>query len=184
MSLSLVSAYGQRRADDTSAAVANLFREQHEMVTWDQLCRLDLTRSDLRAQLNGGRWRRIYREVYATHTGPLTRSSEIWAALLACGPGAALSHKTAAELDGLVEPQLGGVVHVTVPVARRVVAEPGYRVHYLPRLTEARHPTRVPAQLRVEDTVLGLIDVAPSGHHAMAWATRLPAAPHHAGPPG
>ena len=154
---------------DLPASLGALVRNQQGVVTRQQLADQSVTRSRLRANLDAGRWRAVHREVYAVHRGPLLRLGEIWAGLLACGPGAVLSHETAAELDGLLDPLLGGVVHVTVPVARRVVAEPGYQVHYLHRLPEARHPTRVPPRLRVEDTVLGLTDAAPTANQAMAW---------------
>lgn len=102
---------------------------------------------------------------------PLPRLSRVWAALLYAGEGAAASHETAAELWGLLDvPER--VVHVTVPVARRVAGLDDVRVHYAHRLAESRHPTRIPPVVRVEDTVLDLVDQATSAQAAMSWVTR------------
>ncbi len=149
-----------------------LLAEQHGVASLNQLLALGLTRDQLRANLDARRWRRVHRATFATFSGPLPRDAELWAALLACGPGAALCHETAAECDGLLDPGTATLVHVTVPVERRVVAPEGVRVHYLHRLPEARHPSRCPPRLRIEDTVLGLTDAALTGREAAAWVLR------------
>lgn len=64
-----------------------------------------------------GRWRAICRGVLVTHTGELTRDQQLWVAVLAAGPGAALGGLTAAIEAGLRgfrrEP-----LHVLVPAGR------------------------------------------------------------------
>jgi very-short-patch-repair endonuclease len=52
------------------------------------------------ALLRSGRWRPLYRGIYAAYTGTPPRESQLWAGVLRAGPGAALSHHTAAEIDG------------------------------------------------------------------------------------
>jgi len=48
-------------------------------------------------RLKSAKWRRVQRGVYATFTGPVHREARLWAALRRAGPGAMLSHETAAE---------------------------------------------------------------------------------------
>lgn len=101
-----------------------------------------------------------------------SRPAQLWAAVLACGPGSALSHESAAECDGLVEQHDHAPVHVTIQAGRRVARPDGVRLHYLHRLGAARHPTRCPPRLRIEETVLGLTDAAATPQDAVAWVLR------------
>src|SRR3954449_9592015 len=127
-----------------------------------QAMRAGLTRNMVRRRLASGRWYRLQRGAYATFSGPVPRQSELWAALLRAGPGATLSHQTAAELHGLTD-QLSEQIHVTVPVARnpaRCGKIPGVIVHRSSRIGLARHPALAPPRTRVEETVLDLVETA------------------------
>lgn len=127
----------------------------------------------IRAELGAERWQQVHRNVYASFSGALPRLAEFWAGVLTGGTGAVLSHESAAELDGLIDPQPPGtLVHVTVPVERRVSRQPGVRIHYLHRLPTARHPTFAPPRLRIEETVLGLTDASRTAVEAMGWVLR------------
>jgi hypothetical protein len=95
--------------------------------------------------------------VYVTATGPLGYETRCWAALLYAGLGAVLSHATAAWWWQLRDDPPDDV-HVTVPVSRRVVPQPGVVVHYALHLDETRHPTLDPPRTRIDDTVLDLVD--------------------------
>jgi hypothetical protein len=120
-------------------------------------------------RLASGRWRYIYpgRGIFATFSGPLTREAQLWAAVLACGPEATLSHDTAAELYGLIE-RPTRPIHITVPVKRRVRRPPGVALHRSARLPSSRHPAREPPRTRVEDTVIDLTQEAASLDRASA----------------
>jgi very-short-patch-repair endonuclease len=76
-------------------------------------------RDAARSRLHNGRWRRICRGVFSTHNGPLTRDQQLWAAVLAAGPGARLAGVTAATESGVrglpAEP-----IQVIVPAQRMV----------------------------------------------------------------
>lgn len=50
-----------------------------------------ISRSTVSHYLDDCRWQAVYpgRGVYATFTGPLSRTAELWATVLACGTGAA-----------------------------------------------------------------------------------------------
>ena len=163
----------------TLAGVANelppLLREAAErqagVVTCGQAARAPLAWSAVEWRLRSGRWQRIYRGVYATFSGQLTRHAELWAAVLYSGPGAMLSHRTAAELAGFTDTPSESI-HVTVPVDRRVIPAAGIVVHRSARASEMLHPARLPPQTRVEETVLDLVDQAGSLDDAVGWVTR------------
>ena len=143
------------------------------MASRTQLLGHGVTVGKIRAELRANRWQQVHRNVYGLFTGALTRSAEHWAGVLTGGDGAALSHQTAAELDGLIEPQpTGSTVHVTVPVGRRVARQPGVQIHYLHRLPTVRHPSHSPPRLRIEETVLGLTDASRSASEAIGWVLR------------
>jgi very-short-patch-repair endonuclease len=61
------------------------------------------------------------------------------------------------------------VIHVTVPIGRRINPVPGLRVHRSLRLNEARHPSRTPPRTRIEETVLDLTQVARTFDVAFSW---------------
>lgn len=129
---------------------------------------------DLRAAealLRSGRWQRPRRGVYAVFTGPLSRGAQMWAAVLRAGPEAVLSHYSAAELDGFA-PGPSALMHVTVPLAQRVVKLPGVVVHRSGRLDLARHPVRRPPRTRVEETALDLAQMAGTFDDAFGWISR------------
>jgi very-short-patch-repair endonuclease len=126
--------------------------------------------------LRSRRWQMLYRGVYAAYTGPPAREATLWAAVLRCGPSAALSHFTAAELDGLSDRQ-GEAIHVTIPGHLRVSPSElefsgGRRrivVHRSARCDEAKHPARTPPRIRTEETVLDLVDLADTFDVAFGW---------------
>ena len=156
-----------------SRHLSDLLTDQCAVASRAQLVGHAITLSKIRAEVRADRWQQVHRNVYGLFTGALSRSAELWAGVLTGGVGAVLSHQTAAELDGLVEPQpSGSTVHVTVPVARRVARQPGVQIHYLHRLPTARHASRTPPRLRIEETVLGLTDASATAAEAMGWVLR------------
>ena len=96
----------------------------------------------------------MHRGVYADFTGAPTREAQLWAALLRAGPGAVLSHWTAAERHGLAgQAQCGGPPHR----ARR--ASPGAVGRRSPGSSSIGH-------------VLWIRPFIPLCHHrARAWST-------------
>jgi very-short-patch-repair endonuclease len=82
-------------------------------------------------RLNAGRLHVVHRGVYAVGHRILTREGRWMAAVLACGPGAALSHATAAAAWDLRRND--GLIHVTVRGSRK--APKGVRLHRSPTLT-------------------------------------------------
>src|SRR3954452_23363062 len=103
-----------------------LVRRQHGVIARWQLAELGLTPSAIRHRMSTGRLRLIHRGVYVVGRPELTQHGGWMAAVLACGPGAALSHGSAGALWGIRRP--GATIHVSVPANRRAKAD-GVRVH-------------------------------------------------------
>jgi hypothetical protein len=125
----------------------------------------------IKANVRARRWTRLFRGVYATFSGAPSRPSLVWAAVLRAGTGAVLSHHTAAEVQGLIDPSTGPI-HVTVPASRAVDRIPGVIVHRSRRLAVSRHPSRALPQTRLEETVLDLTQAASTLDEAMGWLAR------------
>ncbi len=153
-----------------------LIEQQHGVIArWQLRGRApDLAAAD--SMLRSGRWQWLYRGVYGAYTGKPSRMSILWAAVLRCGPDAALSHFTAAELDRIVDDQ-SDAIHVTIPEAMRIRFArwefgnglPRIVLHRSPRIAVARHPARTPPRTRIEETVLDLTDAAKNFDVAFSW---------------
>ena len=113
-----------------------LFR-QDSVITRRQALRF-LSSKALRHRVNSGRWRRVYRGVFVTHTAALTLHQRQWAAVLAAAAGGS------AYLAGLSALQLlrlkrvdSQVIHVLIPDERNDVSPPsGVRLHRTRRLAD------------------------------------------------
>jgi hypothetical protein len=127
----------------------------------------------MRNWVRSGRWQRLQRGVYAAFSGEPSRETVLWAALLRAGPGAVLSHQTAAERHGLIDDP-SPVITITVPASRTPARTriPGVVIHRSDAILKTRHPAMLPPCTRVEDTVLDLIQAAPSFDDAYAWICR------------
>jgi hypothetical protein len=82
-----------------------------------------------------------------------------------------LSHETAAEVSGLSDGPSRNV-HVTVPVNRCPEGISGLVIHRSTRAARSQHPTRLPPQTRIEDTVIDLTQTAAHLEDAIAWLAR------------
>ena len=152
---------------DVAAGVA---RWQAGVISRQQLLAAGLTAQMITTRLERGRWRMLYRGVYAAFNGPPPREAWLWAAVLRAGPGAVLSHLTAAELHGLIDSPADSIF-VTIPSTRRIRA-PGIIVQMSGRIGEARQPNRQPPRTSVEETVLDLTELALNFDDACGWITR------------
>ncbi len=90
-----------RRPELPDLAIAEVADMQHGVVTLDQLRSAGLSDSAVRKRAQAGRLHRVHRGVYAVGRSLLTEKGRWMAAVLACGPGAVLSHRSAAALWGL-----------------------------------------------------------------------------------
>jgi hypothetical protein len=125
----------------------------------------------IKFRVRSDRWRPLNPGVYATFTGAPGRGAQLWAAILSAGPGAALSHETAAELQRLTD-KPSDLIHVTIPWQRRILAPPGVSLHRSGRAAEAVEQDSNPPRTRVEETVLDLTQTAASFDDVCGWVTR------------
>jgi predicted transcriptional regulator of viral defense system len=94
--------------------IAELAEAQHAVVALSQLSSLGLGARAVSHRVQRGMLHRVHRGVYAVGHPLLTREGRWMAAILACGPHAVLSHRSAASLWGL-RPNARTAIDVTVP---------------------------------------------------------------------
>jgi len=117
-------------------AIAELAEAQHAVFRLDQIVDLGLTASAVRHRATAGRLHRCYRGVYSLVPASLLGREGRWlAAVFAAGPGAVLSHRSAAALHGL-RSYFGKYVDVTIP-CRTSRRHRGVRIHRSLTLTAA-----------------------------------------------
>src|SRR3954470_12587584 len=97
------------------AVLARLAAPQHGMVTRDQLLSAGLNADAIAYRLKVGRLHRVHRGVYAVGHLPPSPHARAMAAVLACGSGAVLSHRSAAALWRITPPWHGAVEVATGP---------------------------------------------------------------------
>jgi very-short-patch-repair endonuclease len=134
--------------------LALLAARQHGVVSSGQLHALGLSRYRARHKVRTGWLRAVHRGVYAVGQVPLSDRGRYTAAVLACGPDAALSHRPAGELWGLYRK----VSRIVVTVPRRRSGPPDVEVHES-RLLEPEHFTLLDG-IRVTSVARTLLDLA------------------------
>src|SRR4051794_2003858 len=100
------------------AAIWALVKRQHGVIARRQLLELGLSRRRIERRIGSGRLHPTWRGVYAVGRPLLDEHGRWMAAVLAGGPGAALSHGSAAELWGFGS-ERRGLIDVSVPTQRR-----------------------------------------------------------------
>ena len=96
-----------------------LGRVQHQagVVSRQQALDAGFSEKAIEWRLRRGTWQRLHAAAYATFSGIPSREGRLWAAVLHVGPGAVLSHETAAEIHRLTDKQ-SARIHVSVPIER------------------------------------------------------------------
>lgn len=107
--------------------IGRLAERQHNVISLPQLQLCGLSPSAVRQRVATGRLTRIHRGVYAVGHGRLTKRGRWMAAVLAYGPGAVLSHRSAAALHG-IRPDNRAKTDVTLP-SRSARRRPGIDIH-------------------------------------------------------
>jgi Protein of unknown function (DUF559) len=110
------------------------------VVAWAQLAALGVTAREVQVRIAAGRLHRIHRGVYGVVGDKLLRREGRWlAAVFAIGEGAALSHRSAGSLWGLLSSS-GRAPEVAV--ARKVKPRSGIHLHCLRSLPEGHTTAR------------------------------------------
>jgi hypothetical protein len=142
-------------ADGLDAAIAAKALHQHGNISRRQLLDLGLDRSAIAYRLRIGRLHRVHAGIYAVGRPPLTALERAAAAVLACGPGAALSHFAALALWGYLD-RRPAHFDVTVAVDRRPA---GVTVHRSSTVT--RRDIRMHRGIAVTSPARTPLDCAP-----------------------
>ena len=150
------TAAGIELADGVDRAIALLATHQHGIVERRQLIALGLSPAAIDHRVRAGRLIVLHRGVYTVGHAALTDRGRMRAALMAAGPTAVLSHRTAAAL-WKVTPSMPPFVEVTV-THRRPRSRAGLQIHATRRPPEIRtlHSLPLTAPLRT------LADLAPT----------------------
>lgn len=107
--------------------LAPVAASQRMLIRLEDVERAGGRRSDAQRRVEGGRWTRVDQGVFAIAGAPLDWTTRQLAAVLAAGPGAAVSHLAAARLHRLPAFDRAGL-EVTIPRGRRY-RRPGVRTH-------------------------------------------------------
>jgi very-short-patch-repair endonuclease len=135
----------ERDTTDVDRRIAKVAARQHGVVTTRQLEGAGVLSSGISNRTSAGRLHRLHRGVYAVGHPHLSNEGRWMAAVLACGAGAVLSHRSAAELwaidrrarrlPGTAGRSASRPVDVTVPVTRGKRRRDGIRLHRSSTLT-------------------------------------------------
>lgn len=145
--------------DSRFARAAAIATGQWGRVAWCQLVAVGIDRHTIQRWLRDGRLHSVHHGVYAVgHTAPSVEA-DYMAAVLAGGPGAVLSHRSAARLLRLLRRAAAPPPEITVPstAGRR---RPGIVVHRVP--ASAARDRAIVAGIPVTAVPRVLLDLAPS----------------------
>jgi very-short-patch-repair endonuclease len=123
---------------DADRWLADLATRQHGVVAWFQIDAAGIPRRRLDTWIALGRVFRVHRGVYAVGHRALSPQGRLMAAVLALGPAAALSHRSAAFHWGLLL-RPPSTVHVTVPSRGTRRRRRGIVVHRAPGIRSEVH---------------------------------------------
>jgi hypothetical protein len=139
-----------------STAAWRRARAQHGVLTRDDLLGLGFTPKSIKHRLATGRLHPISYGIYVVGRPELTPNGRWMAAVLACGDGAVLTHRSAAELWGIGR-EWEGRIDVTIR-RRSVIRRRGIKVRSRPALPSQNLVRR--HGIPVTDPVQTLIDLA------------------------
>lgn len=147
---------------DRDRVIAQIASRQHGVITRTQLLSAGILPSGITERVRASRLHRVHRGVYAVGHPGLSKEGKWMAAVLACGNGAVLSHRSAAALCGFAPKPRGRwdelTPEITVPGHGGRARRSGIRIHrsstLLPSHTTIRFaipvtkPARTLADLR------------------------------------
>ena len=147
---------------------------QSRVVSRQQALGHGLSGKALAKKAKSGAWQRLQRGTYATFSGVPPREARLWAALLRAGPGAVLSHETAAEVHRLVV-KPSSKIHITVPASRnpaRLGYIPGVIIHRSRNVASQPLPPWQLPRTPIAETVLDLVAASKTFDDAYSWLSR------------
>lgn len=147
---------GTKIVQSSARAIWALVERQHGVVSRAQLLARGLSSEAIKHRVATGRLHPVHRGVYAVGRPDLPREGRWLAAVLACGAGALLSHRSAAALRNVIVRE-GPDIEVSVP-AVRVARRPGVKT-YRRSLLEPEHAD-VCCRIPVTSPFLTMVDLA------------------------
>jgi hypothetical protein len=138
--------------DRLSSKIAQAAVRQQGNVTREQLLAIGMTSAAVGRWVKAGRLHRVHNGVYSLGRPPVTPHERASAAVLACGPGAVLSHGSAMTLWGFWR-RWDTPFEVTVPGDRRPRGIRSHRSRSLHRREVRRHhgiPVTSPARTQLD----------------------------------
>ena len=148
-------------AAEVERAVAAVAARQRGVVTVRQLEQCGLGPGAIKHRVAVGRLQRLWRGVYAYGHRELRLEGRLLAAVLACGPGAVLSHRSAADLWGIL-PTARRDIDVTVATRGGRPRRRGIDLHCVRRLGESDVTTSDGIAITtVARTLVDLCDLVP-----------------------
>lgn len=109
-----IARQGKRQSRLRERAIATLAARQHGAISRRQLLEIGVRQGAVEHRLATARLHRIHAGVYAVGQPVIKREGRWMAAVLAAGPGAVLSHRSAAVLWRLLDPT-GRAIEITAP---------------------------------------------------------------------
>jgi very-short-patch-repair endonuclease len=144
-----------KKQQDPAGEVWDLVCKQHGVVARSQLLGFGIGSRSIEHRIAKGRLHRLWRGVYAVGRPQVSQKGRWMAAVLACGPPALLSHRSAAALWGIAPAPRTGPIEVVASVFHR---RAGIRVHRR-RDLRPKHRREVEA-IPVTDPISTLVDLA------------------------
>ena len=160
--------------DKRSLTWRSQLQSQFRVISREQASAAGFTDSAIGWRLRSGTWQRLHRGAYAAFTGNPSREAKLWAAVLRVGPGAVLSHETAAEVHGLTD-KPDPRIHVSVPAERHPARHTKIRgvvIHRARKLVPEWEAPWILPRTSVEETVLDLVAAARTFDDAYGWISR------------
>ena len=161
-----------RMGNTIPPSLRRIIAEQAGVVSRRQVLGAGVSRNTIVSKVDHGLWQRLHPGVYGTFTGPLSWEAGLWAAVLYAGPGALLSHETAAEILGLTSRRCP-VIHVTIPASRRVRPPQGIAIHHSSFDYPRWRPQRgIPPHTFYAETIVDLAAAADNLDDVVSWLSR------------
>lgn len=161
-------------ADPRPITWSELMDFQSRVVTRRQALSHGVSRKAVSRRSKSGAWQRLQRGTYAAFSGVPPREARLWAAVLRAGPGAVLSHETAAEVHGFID-KPGSKIHITVPANRKPAESgriPGVVIHRSRNISSQPLPPWQLPRTPVAETVLDLVAASRTFDDAYSWLSR------------
>lgn len=153
-------------------SLRRVIAEQAGVVSRQQLLRAGVSRATIDSRVKRGRWQHLHPGVYGTFTGAVPWEALLWAAVLYAGPGALLSHETAAEILGLTD-RGNPVIQLTIPSRRRVHPRQGMTIHRSTVDYPRWRPQRgIPPHTFYAETVIDLVAAADNLDDVVGWVSK------------